>query len=62
MNAIAIREAELKAIEQVLWGSCPGSVKAVISDVREFAIERLQQIREFSTLKRRLQGSNSQST
>ena len=45
MNAIAIREAELKAIEQVLWGSCPGSVKAVISDVREFAIERLQQIR-----------------
>ena len=45
MNAIATRETELKAIEQVLWGSSPGSVKAAISEVRQFAIEQLQQIR-----------------
>ena len=45
MNAIATREAELKAIEQVLWGSGPGSVKAAISEVRQFAVEQIQQIR-----------------
>jgi len=39
------REAELKAIEQVLWGSGPGSVKAAIGEVREFATEQLQRIR-----------------
>jgi hypothetical protein len=41
MNAISSREAELKAIEQVLWGS----VKAAIGEVREFATEQLQRIR-----------------
>ena len=45
MNSIASREAERKAIEQVLWGSGPGSVKAAISEVRQFAIEQIQQIR-----------------
>jgi DNA invertase Pin-like site-specific DNA recombinase len=45
MNAISSREAELKAIEQVLWGSGPGSVKAAIGEVREFATEQLQRIR-----------------
>jgi site-specific DNA recombinase len=46
MNAIASRELELKAIEQVIWGSGPGSVKAAVEDVREFAKERLAVIRE----------------
>ena len=45
MNAISSREAELKAIEQVLWGSRPGSVKAAIGEVREFAKEELERIR-----------------
>ena len=45
MNAISSREAELKAIEQVLWGSGPGSVKAAIGEVREFATGQLQRIR-----------------
>src|SRR5882672_10596642 len=30
MSAIASREAELRAIEQILWGSGPGSVKSAI--------------------------------
>lgn len=46
MSAIASREAELKAIEQILWGSGTGSVKAAINEVREFARERLGCIRE----------------
>ena len=45
MNAISSREAELKTIEQVLWGSGPGSIKAAIGEVREFATEQLQRIR-----------------
>jgi len=45
MSAISSREAELKAIEQVLWGSGPGSVKAAISEIREFATEQITRIR-----------------
>jgi hypothetical protein len=46
MSAISSREAELKAIDQILWGSGAGSIKAAISDVREFATEQLAHIRE----------------
>ncbi len=46
LNAINVRESERRSIEQVLWGSGPGSIKAVIAHARELATERLRQIRE----------------
>ncbi len=45
MRAIADRESERRAIEQLLWGSTSGSVQAALADVREFALEQLHQIR-----------------
>ena len=45
MKAIGGRQSERRAIEQMLWGSSSGSVKAAIADVREFALKQLQQIR-----------------
>ena len=44
MSAIASREAERKTIEQLLWGSGKGSVKAAIAEARQFATEQLHQI------------------
>ena|ERR1017187_1665638 len=46
MNAISEREAERRAIEQILWGAGEGSVRAAIADVREFALEQLKDIRQ----------------
>jgi len=45
MDAIAARESERRALEQMLWGSGLGSVQAAIADVREFALEQLTQVR-----------------
>jgi site-specific DNA recombinase len=45
MKAIAHRESERRAIEQMLWGSTSGSVKAALADVRDFALKQLHQIR-----------------
>ncbi len=45
MNAIAERESERRAIEQILWGAAKGSVQSAIADVREFALNQLKQIR-----------------
>jgi hypothetical protein len=46
LSAMSVRESERRSIEQVLRGSGPGSIKAVIANVRELATERLKQIRE----------------
>jgi len=45
MKAIADRESERRAIEQMLWGSTSGSVQAALADVREFALKQFHQIR-----------------
>ena len=45
MKAIADRESEHRAIEQMLWGSTSGSVQAALADVREFALKQFHQIR-----------------
>ena len=45
MNAIAERESERRAIDQILWGAAKGSVQSAIADVREFALNQLKQIR-----------------
>ena len=46
LSAMSVRESERRSIEQVLWGSGPGSIKTVIANVRELATGRLKQIRE----------------
>ena len=46
MKEISVREAERRSIEQVLWGSGPGSIKTAIDNTRALATERLAQIRE----------------
>jgi site-specific DNA recombinase len=46
LKAISVRESERRSIEQFLWGSGPGSIKAAIDDVREMAAKRLTEIRE----------------
>jgi hypothetical protein len=45
MTAISAREEERRSIERSLVGSGPGSIKAAISDAREFAKQQLKDIR-----------------
>ena len=46
MNAIAEREEELRSITDRLIEPAPGSIRAKLEDLREFAVARLTKIRE----------------
>src|SRR6266566_4392513 len=46
MNAIGEREKELRAITDKLLEPTPGSLRAKLEELREFAVSRLSKIRE----------------
>jgi len=46
MNAIGEREKELRAITDRLLEPAPGSLRAKLEELREFAVTRLAKIRE----------------
>src|SRR2546427_12622637 len=46
MNAIGEREKELRAITDKLLEPAPGSLRAKLEELREFAVSRLSKIRE----------------
>ena len=46
MNAIGEREKELRSITDKLLEPAPGSIRAKLEELREFAVERLTKIRE----------------
>ncbi len=46
MNAIGEREKELRAITDKLLEPAPGSLRAKLDELREFAVSRLTKIRE----------------
>src|SRR5438094_631549 len=46
MNAIGEREKELRAITDKLLEPAPGSLRAKLEELREFAVSRLTKIRE----------------
>jgi hypothetical protein len=46
LSAISVRESERRSIDQTLWESGPGSIKAVIAHARGLATEKLGQIRD----------------